>query len=281
MTEAGYRKQKTRCAPANQMNNGENPKVHQELSYRILKIILLLMCGLALWGLLSWLFSSIPLRNLQVEGLTRYGEEEVLVTSGLSSVDKLLGVDREAVEQSLTAFYPYIRTARLVYAFPMGYRLVIEEEEAAYYTQIADDYFALSAELKVLEKAQSSRRFAESKLRRITLSGIQSAMLGETLSYDGDYLTHLLSEISDSVLADRVTDVIIGDRYHLSVICDDVYTLYLGDIHSIEAKMRLALLMMQDADLPQGYRAEMDVSDLKKTSIRFEGMQDASLSATD
>jgi hypothetical protein len=94
-------------------------------------------------------------------------------------------------------------------------------------------------------------------------------------------LTHLLSEISDSVLADRVTDVIIGDRYHLSVICDDVYTLYLGDIHSIEAKMRLALLMMQDADLPHGYRAEMDVSDLKKTSIRFEGMQDASLSATD
>ena len=281
MTEAGYRKQDKRCAPAEQVNHGENGNMHQDLSYRILKVMLLLMCGLALWGLFSWLFSSIPLRNLQVEGLTRYGEEEVLITSGLSSADRLLGVDRDAVEQSLTAFYPYIRTARLVYAFPMGYRLVIEEEEAAYYTRVADDYFALSAELKVLEKAQSSRRFAEQGLQRITLSGIQSAMLGETLHYDGDYLTHLLQEISDSVLADRVTDVVIGDRYHLSVICDDVYTLYLGDVHSIDAKMRLALLMMQDAELPQGYRAKMDVSNLKKTSIRLEDMQDAALSVTD
>ena len=150
-----------------------------------------------------------------------------------------------------------------------------------YYTRIANDYFALSAELKVLERATSARRFLAEGLQQITLGGVKSAMLGQTLLYDGDYLDRVLQDIDNSVLSDRVTDVHIGDRYHLSVVCDEVYTLFLGDIDSIEAKLQLAALMMQESDLPAGYRALLDVSDLKKTSIRFEGLQDAALSAAE
>ena len=249
---------------------------HAPLSYRVLKGLLFLLGALLIWGLISLGVSSVPLTKVEVEGLTRYGEEEILVTSGLGTTKRMSEVDRESVKQALTSRYPYIRSVRVRYSFPLGYRVMIEEEIPTYYTCIAGDYFALSADLKVLEQATSDRRFLAVGLRQITLGEVKSVMLGQTLRYDGDYLERVLEDIGNSVLADRVTDVHIGDRYHLSVVCDGVYTLFLGDVNAIEAKLQLASLMMGQNDVPAGYRAILDVSDLKKTSIRLIGVQDSS-----
>lgn len=281
MTGADYRKKPT--MPRSEAVTPESTRgtAHHPLSYSLLKILIFLLGALLLWGLLSFGASSIPLKKVEIEGLTQYGEEEILVASGLGTAKKLLDVDRESAAQALTERYPYVRSVRIRYAFPLGYRVIIEEETPMYYTCIADDCFALSAELKVLERAVSSRRYQELGLRQISLGGVKSVMLGQTLCYDGDYLDRVLEDLGNSVLADRVTDVHIGDRYHLSVVCDDVYTLFLGDIESIEAKMRLASLMMRESSVPDGYRAVLDVSDLKKTSIRFEGIRDTALSAVE
>ena len=276
MTGADYRK-----GYGMKRSEDEGRAAHSPLSYRVLKALLLLLGGLLIWGMVSLGVSSVPLTKVEVEGLTRYGEEEILVTSGLGTTQKMSEVDRESVKQALTSRYPYIRSVRVRYAFPLGYRVIIEEEIPTYYTCIAGDYFALSADLKVLEQATSDRRFMASGLRRITLGEVKSVMLGQTLRYDGDYLERVLADIENSVLADRVTDVHIGDRYHLSVVCDGVYTLFLGDVNSIEAKLQLASLMMRQNDVPAGYRAILDVSDLKKTSIRMVGVQDASFAAAE
>lgn len=248
---------------------------------RLLKFAVILLAAMLAWSVISWLFSSIPLRHVRVEGLTRYGEEEVLVTSGLASTEKLLDVEADAVREALFAFYPYIRSVRVRYVFPLSYRLVIEEETPVYYTCIAGDYFALSAELKVLERTTSSHRYDEEGLQQITLGGISSAMLGGTLDYGGDYLGEVLEDIGSSELAERVTNVYVGDRYHLSVICDGMYTLYLGDITSIESKLQIAALMLQDTEIPEGYHATLDLSNPKKTSIRYDGVQDGALSAAE
>lgn len=280
MTGTDYRGQKYGIGEAPRAANRQRGE-HSAASYRLLRVMLLTLCVLLVWGVISWLLSLIPLQKVQVEGLTRYSEEELLLASGLSTTQKLLDADAEQVEASLPELYPYVRSARLRYSFPMSYRLVIEEEEPVYYTQIANDYFALSAELKVLERATSPRRFLDEDLQQITLSGIRSAMLGETLNYGGDYLNRVLEEINASVLGGRVTDVVVGDYYHLSVVCDDLHTVYLGDTHSIDAKLQLGALMLQDANIPQGYRAVLDVSNLKKTSIRVDGMRDVALSAAE
>ena len=281
MTGADYRKKQAMSRTDTGMTENKRKIAHNPLSYSFLKILILLLGVLLLWGLLSFGAALIPLTKVEVEGLTQYAEEEILVASGLGTSEKLLDIDRESAVQALTTRYPYIASARIRYAFPLGYRVIIEEEVPVYYTCIADDYFALSADLKVLERAFSPRRYLEQGLQQISLGGVKSVMLGQTLCYDGDYLDRVLEDIGNSVLADRVTDVHIGDRYHLSVVCDEIYTLFLGDIHSIDAKIRLASLMMRESNVPDGYRAVLDVSDLKKTSIRFEGIRDTALSVAE
>lgn len=252
---------------------------HHPYTIRILKILIVILTGLLLWGIVSWLISSIPLKKVRVEGLTRYAQEEVLVTSGLSECKHLSDVDKDAARDALTAFYPYIKSVRIRYAFPLGIRMDIVEEIPLYYTCIAGDYFALSEDLKVLERATSDRRFREEGLRMITLAGIRSAMLGQTLNYGGAYLEQVLRDIDGSDLAGRITNVQLGDRYHLSVICDGLYTLYLGEITSIDAKLQIAALMLADVELPDGCSATLDVSDPKKTSIRYNTVRDGVLTA--
>lgn len=279
MTRTGYTKTQQTGIPSESMQR--TAAVHHPHSLAILKGMLLLLGLLLAWGVISRLFSSIPLKRIRVEGLTRYGEEEVLVTSGLSEVDKLLGVEAETAEQALLDFYPYIRSVRVRYVFPLSYRVTIEEEIPLYYTRIANDYFALSEDLKVLERTTSPRRFLDEGLQQISIGGINSAMVGQTLDYGGDYLSQVLAEIEDSDLAGRITEVHIGDRYHLSVVCDGLYTLYLGEITAIDSKLQIAALMLQDAKVPEGYRATLDVSNPKKTSIRYEGILDATFSAAE
>lgn len=252
---------------------------HHPYSVKLLKLLLGVICACLLWGVLSWLISAVPLRRVQVEGLTRYSQEEVLVSAGLSTCRHLSEVDRAEIRQSLTSFYPYIASVRVRYVFPFGIRLDIVEESPQYYTCIAEDYFALSADLKILERATSDRRFREAGLRKITLTGIRSAMVGQVLTYDGDYLTQVLQEIDESELGARVTDVQLGDRYHLSVICDGGTTLFLGDITAIDTKLQIALHMLDDAVVPEGYCAMLDVSDIKKTSIRYLALHDGVLSS--
>ncbi len=281
MTGADYRGQKQIHRTETQASVESGPSAHHPMTIRVLRVFVLLLGALLLWGLLSFAVSSIPLKRVEVEGLTRYGQEEILVASGLATAKKLSEVERETAADALVARYPYIRSVRIRYAFPLGYRVCVEEETPVYYTRIADDYFAISGDLKVLERATSPRRFKEQGLQQITLGGIKSVMLGQTLRYDGEYLDRVLRDIGNSVLADCVTDVHIGDRYHLSVVCDEKYTLFLGNIESIEAKLQLASLMMQQSDVPTGYRAVLDVSDLKKTSIRLVGLQDAALSVAE
>ena len=281
MTGIDYRNKANRTSSQTSKEKEVHSAVHHVMSYRLLKGMIVLLATVLLWGVISWILSSVPLRRVQVEGLTRYSEEEILAASGLAEVKRMREVEAESVKQTLTAFYPYISSVRLRYSFPFDYRLHIEEEAPVYYTCIAGDSFALSADLKVLERATSTRRFKEEGLRQISLGGIQSAILGQTLNYGGDFLEQVLTDIDESVLADRVTDVRIGDRYHLSVVCDDRYTLYLGDIDAIKAKLQLGALMLQQVHVPEGYRAMLDVSDLKKTSIRYEGMQDAALAVSE
>ena len=102
---------------------------------------------------------------------------------------------REAADEIAEAIGPYISSVRIRYAFPLGYRVYVEEEAPVYYTRIADDYFAISRELKVLERATSPRRFKAQGLQQITLGGVKSVMLGQTLRYDGEYLDRVLQDI--------------------------------------------------------------------------------------
>ena len=242
MTGADYRGEKRMPTVESKGPGTRQTGAHHPMTVRLLRGLVLLLGALLLWGLLSLAVSSIPLKKVEVDGLTRYGEEEILVASGLATAKKFSEVERESAVETLLARYPYIRSVRIRYAFPLGYRVCVEEEVPVYYTCIADDYFAISSELKVLERTSSPRRFKEQGLQQITLGGIKSVMLGQTLRYDGEYLDRVLKDIGNSVLAERVTDVHIGDRYHLSVECDERYTLFLGDIDSIEAKLHLFVL---------------------------------------
>ncbi len=281
MTGTDTRNKRPAPAPKKTPEGRGARREHSPASYKLLKILVILLGVLLVWGLLSWLVSAIPLKKVQVQGLTRYGEEEILTCCGLSGTDKLFDVDADAVKQTLTETYPYIEQVRLRYAFPFGYRLEIREVEPVYYTCIAGDYFILSGELMVLERVSTANRCKEMMLQQISLGEAKTVMLGQTLEYGGEYLEQVLAEIDRSILADRVTGVHIANPYHLRVVCDDRYTLYLGDLNAIDAKLKLASLMLQQTDIPEGQRATLDVSDLKKTSIRYDGVEDGLLSTAE
>ena len=156
----------------------------------------------------------------------------------------------------------------------------VEEETPCYYAEVAGEYYAMNSELKVLERAKSESRFHEAGLLKVVMPDGVKVLLGQTPEYGDDYLTGLLNEVLQSALARRVDRIEIEDRYHVSLLCDGIYTLYLGDIHNIAAKLEVGALMLGDGALQAGVTATLDISNPQKTSIRYNHAETTDVAGT-
>ncbi len=100
MTGIDYRNKSNRTS-SQTAKEEEHVAAHHVMSYRILKGMIILLAAVLLWGVISWILSSVPLRRVQVEGLTRYSEEEILAASGLAEVKRMREVEAESVKQAV------------------------------------------------------------------------------------------------------------------------------------------------------------------------------------
>lgn len=262
------------------MNQSRGSYTYNKKSLFVLVTVLALVAILAIWGIGKLIYSVIPVGELYVTGLTRYDEDEIICTAGLPDIGKRRQVDREAICEKLLASYPYLKAVHVKYRFPTGTVIEVEEETPCYYAEVAGEYYAMNSELKVLERAKSESRFHEAGLLKVVMPDGVKVLLGQTPEYGDDYLTGLLNEVLQSALAERVDRIEIEDRYHVSLLCDGIYTLYLGDIHNIAAKLEVGALMLGDGALQAGVTATLDISNPQKTSIRYNQAETTDVAGT-
>ncbi len=91
-------------------------------------------------------------QTISVEGLTRYGAEEVIATSGIKKGETLFGIDGAAVGDKIASVYNYIETAAVKKKYPNEVVLAIAEAVPFAYLEEADGYTLISATGKVLER---------------------------------------------------------------------------------------------------------------------------------
>ncbi len=203
---------------------------------------------LLLYPLVRFTLSRLVIAEVLVEGSDLYSAEELLEAGGLNIGGRLPILAASTAEEELLSKMPYVRSCNISVKLPSTVIIEIKDETASVCAEIAGEYYALSNDLRVLERSDSRDSFAD--LLYIELPFAERAVVGEQLVFpegeDGDYIMIFLELLSDSELAGRVGIVYFDKKFDIVASVDSKYRVLFGSPSDMNMKIAAVAKIIEE-----------------------------------
>ncbi len=215
--------------------------------------ILMICLGIALILLLIWPMarfaaSHLVVENVRIEGSDAYSGEEILGTAELEIGDSLPIFKVKAMENALRASLPYLKSCKITFELPGTVVITLTDESPAFCAEIFGEYYAVSADLRVLERADSREIFSD--LLYIELPLVSRAIVGEKIVFadgdDCDHITEFLSLLRESDLNGRIEKVYFDIKFDIVACVDSEFRVMLGSPSEMKLKLATVAKMIGD-----------------------------------
>ncbi|MCL2366587.1 MAG: FtsQ-type POTRA domain-containing protein [Oscillospiraceae bacterium] len=107
-----------------------------------LAIILLTILGVS---------SFMRIMVIEVDGITRYAPDDIILASGISKGDNLLFLDTDAIEQRIILAMPFIDSVTISRVMPDGILIEVEDSAPVAMLEMPDRVLILDVAARVLE----------------------------------------------------------------------------------------------------------------------------------
>lgn len=231
------------CARRLKVEEAVADPARREKAKLLLVCLALALVLLLLYPLVRFAMSRLVIAEALVEGSALYTADELLEASGLAPGDGLpILAARSSAEERLLTSMPYISSCNITVQLPGTVIFDIEEETAAICARILDEYYALSAELRVLERSASREDFAG--LLFAELPYTERAVVGERLilsdAESGDYIRSFLALLASSELDGRIDIIYFDKKYDMVASVDNKYRVLFGSPSDMKLKIAAA-----------------------------------------
>jgi len=227
--------------PSRLMSGQEAAKepARREKAKVLIACLVIALILLLLYPLIRFTLSRLVIGDVRVEGNSIYTADELLAAGGLSIGDRLPILSVNTAEKTLLGNMPYIQSCNISVKLPGTVIFEVEDEIPFAYTEMFGEYYALSSELKVLERADSNIGFSE--LLYVKLPFAERAVVGEQIQIseneDGEYIKTFFSLLSESDLCGRVDIVYFDEKYDIVASVDGKYRVLFGSPFDMKLKM--------------------------------------------
>ena len=227
-----------------------DPERRQKAKILIACLVIALVL-LMLYPLARFAMSQLVISEVMIEGNTLYSTDELLIASGLGIGNRLPMFSSDNAEEKILAGMPYIRTCSVSVKLPNILIIKVEEERAVACTELLGQYYALSADMKILERADAPERFSD--LLYIELPFAKRAVVGETLVFEGgengNYIRNFLDLLSESELKGKVSKVYFDKKFDIVASVDGKYRVLFGSPSDMKMKIAaVAKIIEENAD---------------------------------
>lgn len=199
--------------------------------------------------------------RIEVSGCDRYSEMQIIETAGVSVGDNLLFLPSNSVIRQLFSAYPYIERVRLERRLPSTLKIEIVQRTVAGVIESGGKHWLIDPHGFLLESVPSPEAARYTALRGVTLL-VPAA--GETMVVPEDQLARqtplllTLQALESAGIADRVTEVDVGESFAITFRYDNRLTVILGNAERLEYKMRF--LAGIEESLGPDARGRLDIS---------------------
>lgn len=215
--------------------------------------ILMICLGIALVLLLLWPMgrfaaSHLVVEDVRIEGNTSYSGDAVLEAAGFKIGDNMPIFKVKNVEGSLKASLPYLKNCNVSFELPGTVIITLSDESPAFCAEIFGEYYAVSADLRVLERADTSGSFKN--LIYIELPLVSRAVVGEKIVFadgdDCDHITEFLTLLTQTGLKGRIDKVYFDKKFDIVACVDSEFRVMLGSPSEMKLKLTTAAKMIGD-----------------------------------
>lgn len=235
-------------------------------------LLIIAMCTLLLVTAVRFVKGLMKVSGFEIIGDSPYDREDIINATEIKFGDKLYGIDYGNMEKKIMTECPYINEVEIKSVFPGTVKIKVSALSASWYVKIVDDYYALDADLRVLEETNDNRKFINGNVPFLALPNIKSAVVGSTLVF-GDseneikHASEIMNMIKSTTFKSRLTAVDIENRFDIYIQVDGKIDAYMGDTGKFEAKLTALRKVLEDSKLQGCISAKIDLSNPENIAV--------------
>ena len=208
-------------------------------------------------------------RTIEVEGASKYTEEEIISASGLQYGDNLFFVNRFSASSSIFSRLPFVDSASIDRSFPSTVIIRVEESSAEAWVDWMGQSWLLTVDGKLLGTATEediAPLIAVKGISPVTPSGGSAMEVEPEDESRFLYLMEILQAMQAQGFLGEVTELDVTTLTDPTFRYLDRFTVSLGARSETEYKLRLVLGAV--AQLEADYTGYIDVSDGETVYVR-------------
>lgn len=218
-------------------------KNSKKLLRRRIMYVLLLVLLLAVFLIIA-VAVFFRVSQITVEGDTLGNEPYIIESSEISDGMNLYAVSEKEVAANIISEYPYVRSVTIHREIPNRVRIELRCDSPDFYIEIAERYFILSGEFRVLKKFESKSELEAEypDAVEIIAGEIKSAVVGSELVFADDAYKdtgiELLSVVKNAEMFSGVTQIDYSDRFNVYITYDGRLRTNVGNTDDLALKLR-------------------------------------------
>jgi len=218
-----------------------------------------------------FVFLFMKVSSINIEGDSRYTDEEILAASGIVSgqnlTELLSGKEAELVERRL----PYVESCEISVHLPSTVEIKITEAKPYVYMVIGDDCYLLSKELKVLERVELTDTRIQG-LVRVYAGTVSRCVIGDVCTFadsrESDMITEIMAEVEQNQIYPAVVYIDVTNRFGMYLNYEDRFSVYIGSIDSIGIKMQFLVKIVNQFESHE--TGTIDLSNHKEAAVHLD-----------
>jgi cell division septal protein FtsQ len=161
-------------------------------------------------------------------------------------------LDTAQVSATLRREFPYIKRVKIERDIPQKVILNLECDSAIYYVEICGEYFAVSRDLRVLERAEEIETLTGKypEIKRLLTTDVEEAVVGRVMVFTRanyyEAVRNFLMLLESSECFEGLSTIDVSDRFSINLIHNHRIKASIGDPTDAELKLRFLHEVLKD-----------------------------------
>lgn len=223
-------------------------------------------------------FIVFRVKTVTVSGSEKYQNKAITEAcqarySGMS----MFRVSYQDMVSQLQLNYPYLKTVEIRKVWPSSLEITVTDDAGAYYTEISDQYFVLSHELRVLERVDEESMLDYRGLCHVTLPPVAYAVTGSYVRFmresDFENVASVCRTLYQSEMSMLISSINMNDKFDMFFIYNNQYRIEFGKNEDLETKLELVRKIIDtfsDEFSSDKLKGTVNVSDITLGFVIFD-----------
>lgn len=239
----------------------KEPLSKRQRQLRNIAVSASIICIVLIVGVILSLTVLFTCENIEVSGVTKYKQEDIISKSGLSTGENLFLSDRTTGENNIKNAFPYVEDVKVSIKVPNTMEINITEAKPAYFIKDGNGYIVISDKGRMLEHTDT----VTGSVPVITGCKLTSNKIGDYAEVEDQTVMPVLNEIASSLINNDVKgikEINLSDMANAKLNYEDRINIILGVPEDVDYKIRIAMKIINE-NLALTDKGDLDVSNSK------------------